>query len=170
MAKVTGAGLSLSATGAVSARSRPGYGPPCRPGARHDRCQAVSGRESRYVCFSAISAASPSAADKAVRWPGGQYLTRSRLRAELAGDLPPPAIAVGGSGWSPGRPLCFDVCTPSDVADRTRTDEVGFGPVSNDAHLARQALQQNAFWQPDASSPATISNVELISGRAIYSV
>jgi hypothetical protein len=29
-----------------------------------------------YVCFPAISAASPSAADTAVRWPGGQYLTQ----------------------------------------------------------------------------------------------
>ena len=60
-------------------RSAVGYGPPSRHGARHDRCQAESSRESRYVCFPAISAASPSAADTAVRWPGGQYLTRSDL-------------------------------------------------------------------------------------------
>ena len=29
-----------------------GLEPPVRPGAQHDRCQAESGRESRYVCFS----------------------------------------------------------------------------------------------------------------------
>ena len=39
----------------------------------------------RYVCFPAISAASPSAADTAVRRPGGQYLTRfGPLRAAPA--------------------------------------------------------------------------------------
>jgi hypothetical protein len=35
------------------------YGPPSHPGTRHGRCQAETGRESRYVCFPAISAASP---------------------------------------------------------------------------------------------------------------
>jgi hypothetical protein len=43
-----------------------GYKPPARPGGRHGRCQAGSGRESRYVRFPAVTAASPSAADATV--------------------------------------------------------------------------------------------------------
>jgi hypothetical protein len=62
-----------------------GYEASSHQDAQHDRCQAESGRESRYVCSAAISAASPSAADTAVRWPGGQYLTRfGRRKARKA--------------------------------------------------------------------------------------